>query len=398
MRRISWKYITFLVALVGLYFLLLYFMPRKFNWLVTLYQKDKNPFGTYIFKSLIDNSWLDSVNTSNRTLYELQELEDPNLLILCEHFSVSQSEIETLLGKVYGGKTAIISAHHMDTLFADSLGLRLNELSYNFYFQSLWEQDSLGLRFVTAPFDTTKSFWLPMDLLPQYFISYDPGTTEVIAENTNGKPVLLSVRFGEGNLLLSSTPLAFSNFSMLHNDNNEFVAGILSLLQSGTLYWTEYYQLGRMEANTPLRYVLSEPSLKWALYILILTILLSMVFEVKRKQRIIPIISPLKNDTLDFVKTISRLYYQKKDHKDLALKKMMHFTDYLKQQLYIDTNDEISEVISKVAAKTRSQENDVKLLFDQMNYISNASYISANELKSLLERIEDCINDRMGKK
>lgn len=395
MGRISWKYISFLVALVGLYFLLLYFMPRKFNWLVTLYQKDKNPFGTYIFKSLIDNSWLEAINTSNRTLYELQELEDPNLLILCEHFSVSLSEIETLLEKVNGGKTAIISAHHMDTIFTDSLGLRLNQLSYNFYFQSLWEQDSLGLRFVLAPFDTTKSFWLPMHLLPQYFISYDPATTEVIAENTNGKPVLLNVSFGEGNLLLSSTPLAFSNFSMLHADNHKFVAGILSFLQAGALYWTEYYQLGRMEASTPLRYVLSEPALKWALYVLMLTILVSMVFEVKRKQRIIPVISPLKNETVDFVKTISRLYYQKKDHKDLALKKMIHFTDHLKQHLYIDTNDEISEVIIKVAAKTGSEENEVKLLFDQMNYISNASYISANELKLLLERIEECINDRM---
>lgn len=377
---------------MGLYFLLLYFMPRKFNWLVTLYQKDKNPFGTYIFKSLIDNSWLDTVNTSNRTLYELQELEDPNLLILCEHFSVSQSEIETLLEKVNGGKTAIISAQHMDTIFTDSLGLRLNQLSYNFYFQSLWEQDSLGLRFVLAPFDTARSFWLPMHLLPQYFISYDPATTDVIAENTDGNPVLLNVRFGEGNLLLSSTPLAFSNFSMLHDDNHEFVAGILSLLQSGALYWTEYYQLGRMEASTPLRYVLSEPALKWALYVLMLTILVSMVFEVKRKQRIIPVISPLKNETLDFVKTIARLYYQKKDHKDLALKKMMHFTEYLKQHLYIDTNDEISEVINKVTAKTGSQENEVKLLFDQMNYISNASYISANELKLLLDRMEECMN------
>lgn len=395
MGRISWKYISFLVALVGLYFLLLYFMPRKFNWLVTLYQKDKNPFGTYIFKSLIDNSWLEEINISNRTLYELQELEESNLLILCEQFSVSQSEIETLLEKVNEGKTAIISAHQMDSIFTDSLGVRLNQLSYNFYFQSLWEQDSLGVKFVLAPFDTVKAFWLPMHLLPQYFETFDPATTEVIAENTEGKPVLLNVRFGEGNLLLSSTPLAFSNFSMLHADNHEFVSGILSLLQSGSLYWTEYYQLGRMEASTPLRYVLSEPALKWAFYILTITILISMAFEVKRKQRIIPVISPLRNETLDFVKTIARLYYQKKDHKNLALKKMMHFTDYLKRHLYIDTNDEISEVISKVAAKTGSEENEVKLLFDQMNYISRASYISANELKLLLDRMEECMNDRI---
>jgi hypothetical protein len=395
MAGINWKYISFLVSLVGLYILLLYFMPRKFNWLVTLYQKDKDPFGAFVFKSLLDNSWIDGVNTSNKTLYELHELEDPNLLILCEHFAASESEIETLLEKVNDGKTAVISAHRMDTILTDLLSVKMNQVSFDFYLENLWEQDSIGINFVSAQFDMSKSYWLPLQLLPQYFESFDPSTTEVIAENTDGKAVLLNVSYGEGNLLLSSTPLAFSNFSMLRADNHEYVAGILSYLQRGSLYWTEYYQLGRMEAGTPLRYVLSEPSLKWAFYILMFAIITSMVFEVKRKQRIIPVISPLRNETLDFVKTISRLYYQKKDHKDLAAKKMMHFMDHLKQHLYIDINDEISEVISKVTAKTGSEENEVKLLFDQMSYISNASYITARELKLLLDRIDKCLHDRM---
>lgn len=391
MSRLNWKYISFLAMLVGFYFLLLYFMPRKFNWFVTLYQKDKDPFGAYVFKSLIDNSWLTQINTSNKTLYELQDSEDPNLLILCERFDVTQSEMETLLNQVKGGKSAIISSHQMDTTFTDSLGLKINPHSYKFYFDKIWGEDSLGVKFVLAPFDTSKTYWLPEQFLPQYFESFDPSTTNVIAKNTHGKPVFLNVRFGKGNLLLSSTPLVFTNFSMLRSDNHEFVAGILSFLKSTTLHWTEYYQLGRMEASTPLRYVLSEPSLKWALFILMITILVSMVFEVKRKQRIIPVISPLKNETLDFVKTIARLYYQKKDHKDLAVKKMLHFTDHLKQKLHIDINDEISEVIIKVAAKTGSEEKEVKLLFDQMNYISNASYISAKELKLLLDRMDECV-------
>ena len=124
-----------------------------------------------------------------------------------------------------------------------------------------------------------------------------------------------------------------------------------------------------------------------------LTILLFMAFEMKRGQRIIPVITPLKNETVDFVRTISRLYYQKKDHRNLAAKKILHFTDYLKQHLYIDIDDEISEVIEKVAAKTSSTDKDVKLLFDQMNIISNASYISAKELKRFLDNIENIIKE-----
>ena len=179
----------------------------------------------------------------------------------------------------------------------------------------------------------------------------------------------------------------FTNFSILKSNNQVFIAGLLSLLPTGSLHWTEYYQMGRMEAQTPLRYVLGEPSLKWAFYTLMIAILLFMGFESKRTQRVIPVITPLKNETLDFVKTVSRLYYQKKDHKALAVKKMLHLTDYLKQHMQIDVNEDISIVISKLAAKTGSDAEEVKLLFDQMNHISNASYITANELKEFMERL-----------
>jgi len=395
MGRLSWKYIAFLVALIGIYLLLLYFMPKKFNWFVSLYQKDRAPFGTYVFKTLSDRSWIASINTSNKSLYELNELSDPNLLVLCEEFVVGQAEIETILNLVENGKTALISAHQMDTIFLDSVGVKLNKLSFSFFVNKIWEEDSLGVKFIEKPFDPSNIYWFPEQLLPQYFESFAPNTSKVIAENTDGKPVLLYVSYGKGTILLSSTPLVFTNFSMLRNDNSDFVAGILSYLKPGSLHWTEYYQLGRMEAQTPLRYVLSEPSLKWALYILMCAILISMVFDVKRKQRIIPVITPLKNETLDFVRTISRLYFQKRDHQDLAAKKILHFTDHIKQHLHIDINDEISIVISKVAAKTGSEEKEVLLLFEQMNHVSKASYISPKELKLLMHRMEKCMDVRM---
>ena len=387
MPRINQKYIVFLGVLVGLYFLLLFFMPQKFNWFISLYQKDKNPFGALVFKSLIDQSWFSEVNTSNQSLFELTDLEDPNLLVLCQDFKVTNSEVEALLNLVNEGKSVVISANQMDSIFTDTLGVKMNSLSFNFFVDKIWGEDSLGLRFIETPFDTSKTYWLPEQLLPQFFSSYDPQRTEVIAENTNGKPVLLSIRHGKGKLLLSSTPLMFTNFSILKSNNQAFMAGLLSILPTGSLHWTEYYQMGRMEAQTPLRYVLGEPSLKWAFYTLMISILLFMGFESKRNQRVIPVIIPLKNETLDFVKTVSRLYYQKKDHKALAVKKMLHLTDYLKQHLQIDVNEDISIVISKLAAKTGSDVEKVKMLFDQMNHISNASYITANELKEFMERL-----------
>ena len=236
-------------------------------------------------------------------------------------------------------------------------------------------------------------YWLPNQMLSQYFVSFDSARTEVIAENTDGDPVLLRIAYGKGTILLSSTPLMFSNFAMLNSQNEEYIAGIMSCLPTSSLHWTEYYQLGRMEATTSLRYILSEPALKWAFFTLMISILILMFFEAKRDQRIIPIIKPLKNETLDFMKTISRLYYQKKDHKDLASKKILHITEHLKQHMQIDINEDLSDVIGKVAAKTLSDEQEVKKLFDQMNKISSSRYISALELKIFMARAEKIVNE-----
>ena len=46
-----------------------------------------------------------------------------------------------------------------------------------------------------------------------------------------------------------------------------------------------------------------------------------------------------KNDSLDFVQTIGRLYYDGKDHKDLAQKMGAYFLDHVRSRYKISTND-----------------------------------------------------------
>ncbi len=394
MTKYQWRYLVFLGVILAIYFLFLYLMPPKFNWTVTLYKNDKNPFGAVVLRDVLNKSWFGTLTTSNRTIYELQEMEEPNLFILCESFATSPSEMEILLNEVRNGRTLFLSTSMLDSLSKDSLNVSMNEFSFGFVMSQIWGKDSTGLHFVHPAFDTTENFWLPSQLLSQYFQRYDADQWSVIAVNSNGKPVLLKRTLGEGMILLSSTPLMFSNFSILKSHNDAFASAALSLCRPGSLHWTEFYQLGRMEAQTPLRYILSEQSLAWAFYITFITIFLMMIFDAKRMQRIIPVIEPLKNDTLDFVKTIARLYYHKQDHKGLAMKQMLHFTDYLKFQLLIDVNEGVTENIPKIAAKTGASEKEVRKLFDTMVVINNALFITARELRQFTAMIDGITKNR----
>ena len=58
----------------------------------------------------------------------------------------------------------------------------------------------------------------------------------------------------------------------------------------------------------------------------------------KRKQRIIPVITPLKNTSLEFVETIGRLYYQKGTRSGIAHKKIIFFLDFIRTRYNIATN------------------------------------------------------------
>lgn len=389
----SLKYLSFLGVLVVLYLALLYFMPQKFDWTVTYYHHDKNPFGAYVFKSLTDNSWTGAITTSNETIFEMRETEASNLLVMCDNFKISELELESLLHLADTGKTILIAAGRIDTVLINRLGVKMNEWDLKLVIQSMWGGDSTSVRLNGVSVDGDRNFWLPKQLLAQHFVSYDEGNTKVLAENADGNPVLLKLPYGNGTIMLCSTPMVFTNFSILKNDNHRLVAGFVSALPEGQTHWTHYYQLGRVEAQSPLRYILSEPSLKWAFYIAMAGIILFMLFESKRTQRVIPVIPPVKNETLVFVKTISRLYYLKKDHKQLAKKRILHFMDHLKQKLLIDTNDELEEVIVRVAAKTGSSRESVRAVFEMIDKISTARYIAAEDLKALVSKTDEVLNE-----
>ena len=78
-----------------------------------------------------------------------------------------------------------------------------------------------------------------------------------------------------------------------------------------------------------------------------------MVFEMKRKQRIIPVINPLANTTLEFVGTIGDLYYQSAEHKNIAEKRIHFLMDQIRAKYWINT-DKLDEIfIQTLSPKDR---------------------------------------------
>jgi hypothetical protein len=111
-----------------------------------------------------------------------------------------------------------------------------------------------------------------------------------------------------------------------------------------TVYWDKYYKSGKTFYTSSLYILLGNKALKWAYYFLLAGAVLFIIFQGKRKQRAVPVVTPLKNQTYEYSRTIADLYVEQKKYKALAEKKIEHFYDHIRRHYRIDTS-EINEKV-----------------------------------------------------
>jgi hypothetical protein len=384
----DWKYMLYVGGAVLLYVLVKLMSPKQHDWTITLAHNDKNPYGTYALYQLAPSFFEGKkINHSYQTIYELQDSlrGNENLFILATNFSADKNESSVLLEHVSNGGTVFISAQYFRGIFADTM--KLNTYDYFFKEGGASRSDSSFLSLVNPAIDTNR-YDYQRDNINNYFEHFDENRTTIIAENDYHQPVTIRVSFGKGSFILNCTPLAFTNIYMLSANNQQFVSSTLSYLPVNDLYWTEYYQVGRMESKTPLRFILNNEPLSWAYYLTVTAIIAFMIFEAKRKQRIIPIIQPLPNTSLEFVSTIGNLYYQNGDHKNIAEKKINFLLEQIRSKYLLKTNQLDGAFFTALANKSGKPKAQIEVLFQKISFIHSATMISAEQLMDLNERIE----------
>jgi hypothetical protein len=292
-----------------------------------------------------------------------------------------------LLDFISKGGHAFISAHYFTDVFADTLNIGTRDDMFsggNMFNQA----DTAYLKFSNPALDTAAQFGYRKDNVHNYFERFDTTRTTVIARNENAQPVTIRMRWGEGDLIVNTTPMAFTNIYILSKNNDAFISNALSCLPNQKVYWTEYYHLGRMEATTPLRFILTNEPLRWAYFITIIAILLFMVFEAKRKQRIIPVLKPLANTTLEFVSTIGNLYYQTGNHKNIAEKKITFLMEQIRTRYLLNANNADENFVKSLALKSGHGEEEIRSLFKAIAYIQRSTVIAPEQLIDLNQKIE----------
>ena len=111
-------------------------------------------------------------------------------------------------------------------------------------------------------------------------------------------------------------------------------------------------------------------------------------FESKRKQRAIPVKPTLKNASVDFVQTIGRLYFQRKDNKNLAGKMITHFLEQVRQHYNIPTSNLDQHFEKKLSYKSGHNPDDVKELVQHIKVVQERPIVSDELLLAFNQKLD----------
>lgn len=384
-------YLLGLVVLFAGFVAVEYFKPEPTNWEPTYQNRHKIPYGTYVLFDLLPELFgRQRVSTvrqpiANQLLPNLGKqkfshtdtvlpagapaarvLRTPaNYLFVHRTFSLSRLDRDALLRYVARGNHAFIATEYLDALLTDTLRLQMVSVSDDVKRRagrlatSKTDADSTTLRLLHPAFAGHARYRFPAAQASQYFKPDSACRATVLAINDQQQPVLVRVPYGRGSLFLSSTPAAFSNYFLLRPATVGFGLAALSYLPARPMFWDEYQKQGPLGEQSLLRVVMSHEALRWAFYLLMASLLLFMIIEARRRQRIIPVLKPLPNTTLLFTRTVAALYRQGNNHGPLAEKKINLFLEFLRtrfQEPSADLNDEtFRERLAQKAGMPRSR-------------------------------------------
>ena len=221
--------------------------------------------------------------------------------------------------------------------------------------------------------------------------STDGKPTSVLATDNNQNAKLIRIQRGKGNIFISTTPLLFTNYNILYgNYRYPFVA--LSYLRGNSIVWDEFYKPNKPEVSSPLRYILTQPALTAAYYLLMIAILFYLLFRGKRKQRVIPVILPHGNLSLEFANTLGQLYFNNGNNKDIALKKYNHFCDYLRNKFFVKNMSDDDEFCRQLSESSGVDFITVSHIFKYARIINSHAWTSDEELIYFNSKIEEFYN------
>jgi len=399
------KFLLYILTIIIAFSIYSCRQQHKFNDIITLNRNDKIPYGTYAAYKLLQKEFPNARIETNRYAPGLwknlnSDSEKQVLLIVTKTFDPTEEDLDYMTGFVQKGNYIFISALQITRNASKFFKLR-SQRHYNYYGLALGVHhgfnpfDSTVVNIDSSIFNQPLSYQYPGADFTNQFATTDSDFTYNLGYASKQKPNLVALHSIDGTFFIHSAPITFTNFFLLYENNREYFEKLMSLLprDAKKVVWDEYYLYNyyNQDSNEKgglLSVILKYENFKWAFWVTLLLLSLYFFTEIKRKQRIIPNYAKPKNDSLEFVTTVGKLYYEKGDHKNLADKLTQYFLDHVRTSYKISTAEINDAFEQQLAAKSNKNISEIKDITQLMHTINLSSAVTQKQLMDYYELLE----------
>ena len=396
-------YIIGAILLLILLVLLLGGDEKTFDQRITLNKKDKIPYGTYIAYNNLPHLFPGAnlaINKNAPGLWEDSVLSYDTsgqaLIVITKVFNPGDDELKELFSFVSNGNDVFISAHEFNIASQDFF--HFNSITdYNQYttFSNAQGFDTLSVQLMHPPFSGNKSnYQYPGRKYNTYFSSFDTTMSYVLEILPDSSAILLRINAGEGSFYIHGAPLTFSNYFLLHKENFNHYNQLLSAISPGVtkVAWDEYFihkpAYDQPKDPSPFRILMEQKSFSMAIYTALAGLIIFVLLGLKRNQRQIPRIAPHNNDLLEFVKTIGRLYFQKRDNRNICRKMSVYFTEHVYNHYTINTGTMDTEFVTKLASKSGASASLIQSIVEYISFTETESAVHDQQVTEFYQLLE----------
>ena len=405
------RYVTIgivVIAILGLFFWMGQRSKDRFDWNETYDEKSKEPYGTHIahdiLRGYLPTGKLEDLKqkVSESLPTDGQGVTTANYIFIGDGFFTDTADLDKLMLFVHNGGRAFISANAVPNYF-------LKRISYTVCDTVVGQEDDEKYfngyhSFGTQYYDTVSLNFKHAQLFDHQYFNYiyfykneptgypfsyiDTLETAVVLDDCpeksssvaligtldTNKINFLKVAYGKGAVFLHTTPLAFTNIELLDSTRVRYAEKALSHLQNGIIYWDTKSRVSRdvinrmngsnikLDREGPLKYVLAQPSLRWAWFLFLGLVAAYLIFVAKRRQRIIPVLEEKTNTSLQFIQTIGLMYFRQNEQVSICDMKMKQFQTFVRERYKLMARTMDDEFVKTLAMKSGISDSDVRAI------------------------------------
>jgi hypothetical protein len=372
-------------------------LPKKMDERITLKKSDKIPYGTEVARKLLPELFPNAriyTDNSEPGYWDSIQATSYNqaVVFVSKNFNADDAELNRLSNFVSNGNFVFIIARDFSSDVTRYFDFSYNRSEYGFYSN---QKDSMVVRLEQPMFTIARQFFYPGKNYESYFYQIDTARALVLGRNGEGYPDFIRFRKGAGAIFIHAAPMAFSNYFILHKKNSEYFEQAFSVLPPsvGSIVWSEFYLTKRAASDSEkkpnwFRALIKYPSFTWGLLTGALFLLVFVALGSRRRQRMIPVYARPKNASLDFIKTLGRLYHDRRDHLNLSRKMAAYFLEHVRSRYKLATLELDEAFVKTLHYKSGYPEQELNSIVSFIKYLDEGPPVMEHQLADFHRQLE----------